>query len=117
MSLLSEAMEPFVIMDKVTENDGYGSVVTKYEEGATIEAAAARNDSIEARVALKNQVKDIYTVVTHKSVVLRYHDVIKRVSDGKIFRITSDGDDNTTPKSSAIDARRVSAEEWELVNE
>ena len=117
MSLLTGAMEAFVIMDKRTENDGYGSVITKYEEGAKIEAAVIRDDSIEARTALKNNVKDIYTIVTSKSVILWYHDVLKRSSDGKIFRITSDGDDNTTPKISAIDARRVSAEEWEIADE
>ena len=46
MSLLTGAMEAFVIMDKRTENDGYGSVITKYEEGAKIEAAVIRDDSI-----------------------------------------------------------------------
>jgi hypothetical protein len=37
-----------------------------------------------------------------------------RNSDGKIFRITSDGDDNHTPKSATLDMRQVSAEEWSL---
>ena len=48
--------------------------------------------------------------------VLYYHDVIKRLSDGKIFRITSDGDDKATPKSASLNMRSVSAEEWSLAD-
>jgi hypothetical protein len=46
--------------------------------------------------------------------MLDFHDVIMRIADGKIFRITSDGDDNKTPKSATLDMRQVSAEEWSL---
>lgn len=114
MSLLSASMEDFIIMDRRSFNDSYGSVGYRWEEGATIQASASKNESIEARVALKNDVRDIYTVVTSKNITLSYHDVIKRVEDGKIFRITGDAQDNETPKSSAIDARRAPAEEWEI---
>ena len=45
---------------------------------------------------------------------LEYHDVFRRLSDGKIFRVTSDGDDVQTPKSATFQFSRVTAEEWEL---
>ena len=45
---------------------------------------------------------------------LQYHDVVKRDRDGKIFRVTSDGDDNYTPASSSLDIRQVEAEEWTI---
>jgi threonine dehydrogenase-like Zn-dependent dehydrogenase len=64
--------------------------------------------------ALAEGVKNVYTVTTKKSAMLDFHDVIMRIADGKIFRITSDGDDNKTPKSATLDMRQVSAEEWSL---
>ena len=48
--------------------------------------------------------------------VLNYHDVFRRVRDGKIFRVTTDGDDKATPASAALDMRVVNAEEWEVTN-
>lgn len=114
MSLLSDAIETFVIMDRRSYNDGYGSVGYRWEEGAEIEVAAVKNDSLEARVALRSGVKDIYTIFMSKDIMLRYHDVIKRVEDGTILRITGDAQDAETPKSSAIDVRKAPAEEWEI---
>ena len=48
---------------------------------------------------------------------MRYHDVVRRVKDGKIFRMTSDGDDSETPDIAGIQARTINAEEWTLPNE
>ena len=43
--------------------------------------------------------------------------MFKRLSDGKIFRVTSDGDDKYTPSSANLNMRQVSCEEWELTND
>ena len=114
MSLLDEAMEEFKIMNKSKVSDGYGGYVTTWTEGAGINAAAVLDQSVEALTAQAQGVTGIYTITTKKSLTLEYHDVIKRVSDGKIFRITSDGDDAKTPNSASINMRQVRAEEWSL---
>ena len=111
MSLLDESMEECVIMDKTTVSDGYGGYKTTWKEGATISAAVVLDNSIEARVADKQGVTALYTVTTRKSVNLQYHDIFKRVRDGKLFRVKSDGDDNATPGSAGLNMRQVSAEE------
>ena len=49
-----------------------------------------------------------------KNLTLEYHDVLRRVRDGKIFRVTSDGDDSYTPASATLDMRQVTCEEWKL---
>lgn len=115
MSLLMEAMETCRIIDKVTSNDGYGGIKTSWIPGASIRAAIVFNTSMQARIADHQGVSDLYTITTNKSVVLQYHDIIKRVSDGKVFRITSDGDDNKTPNSAGLDMRQVTAEQWQLI--
>lgn len=114
MSLLDDYMENCIILDKTTIADGYGGYTQVWKEGAPFKAAIVLDSSIEARVAEKQGVTALYTVTTSKALNLQYHDVFKRTSDGKIFRVTSDGDDNHTPVSATLDMRQVSAEEWTL---
>ena len=115
MSLLSEAMESCVMFDKRTESDGRGGIKTTWVEGAEFDAAIVLDTSMEARRAEAQGVTALYTITTNKSVNLQYHDVFKR-ADGKIFRVTSDGDDKKTPDSARINMRQVTAEEWLIVD-
>ena len=116
MSLLSEAMEECVIVDKRTLPDGMGGTTTAWVDGATIDAAIVLDSSMQARIAEKEGVTAVYTITTKKNVNLQFHDVIRRESDKKVFRVTSDGDDKHTPASARLDMRQVSAEEWSLPN-
>ena len=103
-------------MDKTTASDGRGGTVTTYVQGAFISVAFSFDSSTQARIAEQEGVTNRFTLVTKKSINLQYHDIIKRVRDGKIFRVTSDGDDNYTPSSASLDMRQVEAEEWSLPN-
>ena len=114
MSLLTEQMEDCTMLDKVTAPDGYGGVESVYVDGAPFKAAAVLDNSMQARTAEKQGVTALYTVTTEKKINLQFHDVFRRESDKKIFRVTSDGDDKHTPASATLNMRQVSAEEWEL---
>lgn len=114
MSLLDDALETCVIMDKTTQPDGYGGYISTYTDGAEFKAAIVFDTSMEARTADKQGVTSLYTVTTSKMLTLEYHDVFRRVRDGKIFRVTSDGDDKFTPASATLDMRQVTAEEFSL---
>ena len=116
MSLLSEAMESCVLLNKVTTADGYGGYTVTWTDGAAFNAAIVFNTSLEALKAQAAGVTSLYTITTTKAMNLEYHDVFRRVSDGKIFRVTSDGDDNHTPASAGLNMRQVTAEEWRLTN-
>lgn len=116
MSLLTEQMEACVMLNKQTEADGYGGYVTTWTDGAKFQAAIVFDTSIEARAAEKQGVSSLYTVTTTKALTLEYHDVFRRTRDGKIFRVTSDGDDRYTPASATLNMRQVTAEEWRLPN-
>lgn len=117
MSLLSETFEEFNIIDKQTVPDGYGGFRPAYVLGAPIQAAVTFDTSIEARTAEKEGVTSLYTVTTSRAITLEYHDLLKRKRDGKIFRVTSDGDDKFTPASAQLDMRQVTAEEFMLTEE
>lgn len=114
MSLLSEAMVSCHFIDKTTAPDGYGGVETVWKEGADFKAAIVLDSSMQARIAEKHGVTGLYTITTEKNINLQFHDVFRRDEDQKVFRVTSDGDDNHTPKSAGLNMRQVSAEEWVL---
>lgn len=116
MGLLDSAYDPFVMMDKTTVPDGYGGFRPSWKEGASFYAAATFDTSVEARVGAVQGVTSLYTITTSRAINLQYHDICKRVADGKIFRVTSDGDDKKTPKPAGLDMRQVTAEEWELTD-
>lgn len=117
MSLLSEAMETCQMLDKTKAPDGYGGYINTWSEGVTFEAAITFDTSMQSRIAEKQGVSSLYTVTTNRAMTLEYHEVFKRLKDGKIFRVTSDGDDKYTPESASLNMRQVTAEEWELPNE
>ena len=116
MSLLSDAMTECVMLDKRTRADGYGGYITEWVDGVPFSAAIVLDTSMQARIGEKQGVTALYTVTTVKALNLQYHDVFRRLEDGKVFRVTSDGDDKKTPPSAALNMRQVSAEEFSLAS-
>lgn len=112
MSLLESAYEDIILYSKVTVPDGYGGVKTKWEASATIQGAIVMDTSSQSRIAKQMGSTEIYTLIVHKEVMLDYHDVIKRVSDGQVFRLTSDTDDKKTPATATLNMREYTMEEW-----
>lgn len=113
MSLLSNAMEKCIFLNKSRVNDPEGGYNTEREEGAEFDAAIVFDNSMEARTAEKAGVASRYTVSVPKGIQLEYHDVFKRQRDGKILRVTSDGDDVQTPNVASFQIAQVSAEEFD----
>ena len=117
MSLLDEQYEDCTIIEKRMVSDGYGGYIPEYYDGITIKAAIVLDNSTQARIAEQEGVTALYTITTEKALNLQFHDVLRRESDKKIFRVKSDGDDKKTPRSAGLNMRQVSAEEWELPHE
>ena len=114
MSLLTQAMEDVVMLEKTRVPDGEGGFTTGWVDGVQFKAAITFNSSMEARTAEKQGVTSRYTITAPLNAKLEYNDVIRRLRDGKVFRIKSDGDDVQTPKSATFQFLQVEAEEWEL---
>ena len=112
MSLLSADFEPCVFMELTRVPSG-GDFVKTWTEGAEFMASFDFQTSVEAKAAAAQGVTGLWDIRTKKNVELEYHDVIKRLSDGQIFRVTSK-DDAATPTNVGLNIRMVSAEEWRL---
>ena len=117
MNLFTTQTESFCYVNKSHIPDGEGGVATVWVDGAKFQAAAILNNSTQAKLAAQMGVTSVYTIWTDKQICLEYYDVIKRISDNKIFRITSDGKDNKTPDNATLKMRKVSAEEWRIPND
>ena len=116
MSLIDLMMDSCVIMNKSKVADGQGGFNVEWTEGASILVAIVHDSSMNARIAEKEGVTSTYTLTTHRENPLEYHDVIKRISDGKIFRVTSDAGDTVSPAVSNLNMTQVTAEKWELTS-
>ena len=105
---------PCVLMEETQEPDGSGGYKTAWKDGKQVMAVIIRDTSTEARIAEAAGTVEMYTITVSRSVHLKYHDVIKRLSDGKTFRITSDNAETKTPVCTALDIAQSSAEAWRL---
>ena len=117
MSLLSDSMEPCVMLDKTSQPDGRGGIIYTWVDGAEFDAAITYDTSMQAKIGETMGVTSLYTVTTNRTVNLHFHDVFRVVSTGDIFRVTSDGDYNKTPAGAGLDMRQVSAEEFILTGD
>lgn len=104
-----------VKMDKVSVPDGEGGFTNEWREGAPFTATIVKNNSLNAKVAEKQGVTEIYTVTTSRGITLELMDVFKRIEDGAIFRVKSNAIDSETPKVASFQFEQVTAEKWELV--
>lgn len=112
--LIDCMMESYVRMIPKRTPDGSGGYRTEWTEGERIKAAIVQDTSTEARIADAAGTVKLYTVTVSRSVHLEYHAVIKRLSDGKVFRITSDNAEKKTPLCTALDIAQSTAEAWRL---
>lgn len=114
MSLLESSYEPFVLLNKLSVDDGYGGIVVTYTDGATIQGALVLDDSGTERIAQALGASQSYTLTVRKDINLDFHDVLRRVSDNKLIRITNDSDDKDTPPSAGLNMRQYRAEGFKL---
>lgn len=114
MSLLEEAFEPFVMIEKRTIPDGMGGYTKEWVDGVKFEAAIDKDDDLKGRVAEKQGVTSVYTITTRKDIGLDFHDVVRRVSDSLTYRVTGNIKDSQTPESAGLQYAWVAAERWDL---
>lgn len=114
MKLFEKMMEDCTMVDKKSVSDGAGGFTTEWTEGATFRAAVVKNNSLEAKIAEKSGVTELYTITVYKGTKLIYHDIFRRESDGAIFRVTSNTIDSESPSVASFDIAQVSAERWDL---
>lgn len=107
---LEDFFEQFIMQDWSSAPDGLGGLTWTLTDGAPFRAGISTVSTTEAKISEKNGMKTIYTIVTPETVVLEQNDRVRRVRDGRLYRITSDSADMTTPRVSDMRFAQVSAE-------
>lgn len=120
MMILKKNMTQFCVMDASRVPDGQSGYSVEWTDGEEFLACAVL---AQGKSAAKDQSKNIadkdgavpeYTIFTLKSVLLPYHAIVKRKSDGRIFRTLSDPTDGATPDGAYLDLRMHAAELYKL---
>ena len=114
VALFDRMKTPCAMMQKTSASDGEGGRTTSWTEGTSFDAAIHRESSLNARIAEREGMTDIYIVTVEKGFDMPFHSVFKRLSDGKVFRTTATTEDRKTPDLATFSFARVAAEEWEL---
>ena len=114
LRLIDTMMEKCRILNHIREDDPYGSYTDTWRDGASFDATIIKDTTTEAHIAEKQGITEIFTVVTRKQFPLSYHDVFRRLSDGQIFRVTSNAKDSEAPEASTVKIAKVTAERWSL---
>ena len=114
MKLYEKMMEEFTMLYKVPVPDGIGGFFYDWNDGATFQAAIVKNSTMEALIAEKQGVTEVFTVTFDRNLPIDYHDVFRRESDKAIFRATSNVTDSKTPATATFHFGQVSAERWKL---
>lgn len=116
MSLLDEFAESFKKLDKISEPDGAGGFTTQWRESAQFKLIVRHDTTIEARIAEEAGTASTYTFLFDKKLNFEFGDVVKRMKDGQVFKITQPSGEDFTPPSSGMNLGAVSARKWELPN-
>lgn len=89
--------EGFFTQDYEAVSDGMGGLKKDYFDRDPFRAAIHTVSTTQAELAYRSGTKTIYRITHPIALELHAGDVVRRVKDGKLYRITSDSSDNRTP--------------------
>lgn len=94
--------------------DDQGGYTTQWRNAGRLRAALTMKRSAQGVSAEKRSVSEVYNVTTPPGAHLMLDDVLRRLSDGATFRVTSNYTDTSPPKCAGFSFERVTAERWDL---
>ena len=118
MTLIESMMTECVKRVKTSQSDGMlGHLNSWANSGAAFQAAIIKQANQQAKAyahdtAEKPDLDEVYLVVVPTGTALAFYDVIKRASDGAVFRITGDLRDTQAPEQSSVQIAKTTAERW-----
>lgn len=109
--MIEDTFESLNMVDKKSISDGFGGVIEGWVDGADFMGSIVLDNSTNGRIAEKQGVTNIYTIITKDNVKLVFNDVIKRKSDNQLFKIKSLNNlENRQPDTATMKVRVATAE-------
>lgn len=109
-TLLQQAMEGFVVLNRVIVNDDLGVPSTTYQEGAAFQAVAKMIRSTEMEIAQQQGAKRVYSLYFAPVLPVEQGMILRRVRDGLTFRVNATPDTRETPAFSSIPLKYTTME-------
>lgn len=116
-TIMKDFQENLVMLDRRTVPDGYGGIKTQWVDGAGFTAVMTQPQSGSAEIADAITESKTYKVVTGTNITLNKDDYLRRVRDGKTFKILNGNADRLAPDDSELQMRVTTAEEVTLPND
>lgn len=112
MTLIESMMVPCHKRVKTSVPDGLLGQTNSWADGAAITAAIIKQQNNDGTEAEKPALSELYLIVVPAGTVLAFYDVIRRDSDGAVFRVLGDNRDTQPPAQSSVQITKVLAERW-----
>lgn len=106
--MLTDYFEPARLMQRVETPDELGGLQVEYKPVLDFQAGFSVEQSTEAIIADRVGAKTIYKIFTLVDDELEQHDIVLRLSDGLMLRVT--GRSMKTPAPAQLQYRVVTAE-------
>lgn len=116
-TLIDVGLEDFARLTRVRTSDGEGGSTIAWVQENPFKGTVTLESATQRNVGGKETEYVTYTFTFDKGAdALHFHDVLKRISDGKIFRVMTDSIDRETPMQARFGQfAQVNVEGWELV--
>lgn len=114
-TVMDSLMEDFArLIPSEASPDGLGGHDQTWTDGAPFRAFLREERTGETREAQRMIEAPRLLLVVSGDVSLAYHDIVKRQSDGAVFRLLSDTENRRTPAMSAVHIAAAVCERWAL---
>ena len=108
--VLNQYFAEVCLLKRIPVPDGYGGETERWQEERRFSAAFFPDISEDARTAEQRGHRRRFTLLVPQAVPLGHNDRIRRVADGLVLRIVTEGNDLKTPPGSRLNLCQVQAE-------
>lgn len=116
--MLSPMMESLahecVLLEKRRTQSPEGGWITAWTDGPEFKTYPALDSSMQARIAEKDGVTSVYTILVQQDVPVDVGDYFRDNTVDAIFRVTSRPEEKVTPVTSQLDLKAFTAERTAL---
>ena len=108
--MLTDYFEPFALLERTQAPDGLGGTTAKWRDSLVFEGGVTFVPGAETTVAGLNALLTIPVLAQDYDVTLRQDDLVRRLSDGAVFRVAGCSADMVTPACADLRFAQVPVE-------
>ncbi len=112
MSLMAQ-YEDLEVIEITNASDGLGGFTETINVIENIKGVICRSSNKDIRIAEQLNNRSIYVLYTYKGSSVDYKKLVRRVSDNRIFKITSLAGDKKTPSLAGLNIEKFECEIYE----